>query len=517
MKGFGKNIPFEEYRRLQESLAKVVAENERLREENRLLREKVDFILRRMFGSSSEKLHPGQLELMLSLAEEAQAAGKDAASLLLADREAASAKPRAKREVRERVPAHLPAVEEVIEPEEVAAEPAKWRRIGEERTEMLDCDPTRYYRRVIVRPKYVSRQDKDAAPVIAPLPAQPQERCIAAPGLLASIAVAKYCDHLPLYRQESILRTRHGIALPRSTLARWMDLVAFWLEPVYRHLRGEVLQSGYVQIDETPIEYLDPGNGKTRQGYFWTAHAPGGDTIFHWETSRAAACLENIIPVDFTGTLQCDAYAAYSSFAGNRKTITLAGCWAHARRHFHEARDTAPLRCHWILRQIGHLYSIERKLRDQKAGPELRAALRAAQSRPILLRIHRALEKMKASKVHLPQSGFGKAIAYTLENWTELTCFADDGRIEIDNNLVENAIRPTAIGKKNWLFIGDAETGQRSAIIYTLIECCRHRGIDPQAYLRDLLTRLPAATNKMIPEFTPAKWAKARGKIKKAA
>jgi transposase len=236
MKGSGKNIPFEEYRRLQESLAKVVAENERLREENRLLREKVDFILRRMFGSSSEKLHPGQLELMLSLAEEAQAAGKDAASLLLADREAASAKPRAKREVRERVPAHLPAVEEVIEPEEVAAEPAKWRRIGEERTEMLDCDPTRYYRRVIVRPKYVSRQDKDAAPVIAPLPAQPQERCIAAPGLLASIAVAKYCDHLPLYRQESILRTRHGIALPRSTLARWMDLVAFWLEPVYRHL-----------------------------------------------------------------------------------------------------------------------------------------------------------------------------------------------------------------------------------------------------------------------------------------
>jgi hypothetical protein len=124
---------------------------------------------------------------------------------------------------------------------------------------------------------------------------------------------------------------------------------------------------------------------------------------------------------------------------------------------------------------------------------------------------------MKASKVHLPQSGFGKAIAYTLENWTELTCFADDGRIEIDNNLVENAIRQTAIGKKNWLFIGDAETGQRSAIIYTLIECCRRRGIDPQAYLRDLLTRLPAATNKMIPEFTPAKWAKARGKIKKAA
>ena len=252
MKEPGKNIPFEELRRLQERQAKLVSENERLHHENRLLREKVDFILRRMFGSSSEKLHPGQLELMLSLAEEAKEAGKDEASLLLSDdREAAlSTKPRAKREARERVPAHLPAVEEVIEPEEVAAEPAKWRRIGEERTEMLDCDPPKYYRRVIVRPKYVSREDNEAAPVVAPLPAQPQERCIAAPGLLASIAVAKYCDHLPLYRQESILRTRHGIALPRSTLARWMELVAFWLEPVYRHLRAEVLQSGYVQIDE---------------------------------------------------------------------------------------------------------------------------------------------------------------------------------------------------------------------------------------------------------------------------
>ncbi len=244
----GKNIPFEEVERLLEMLKRLEAENQRLRQENQLLREKVDFILRRMFGSSSEKLHPGQLELMLSLQEEAQALGKDGASLL--EGEAVPSKPRPKRESRERVPAHLPVVEEVLEPKEVAADPGQWRRIGEERTELLDCEPARYIRRVLIRPKYVSRADKDAAPVIAPLPALPQERCIAAPGLLASIAVAKYCDHLPLYRQESILRTRHGITLPRSTLARWMELVAFWLEPVYRHLRGEILQSGYIQVDE---------------------------------------------------------------------------------------------------------------------------------------------------------------------------------------------------------------------------------------------------------------------------
>ena len=512
----GKNIPFEEVERLQEKLKHLESENQRLRQENQLLREKVDFILRRMFGSSSEKLHPGQLELMLSLHEEAQAPGKDGASLL--EGEAVPSKPRPKRESRERVPAHLPVVEEVLEPEEVAADPGQWRRIGEERTELLDCEPARYIRRVLIRPKYVARADKDAAPVIAPLPALPQERCIAAPGLLASIAVAKYCDHLPLYRQESILRTRHGITLPRSTLARWMELVAFWLEPVYRHLRGEILQSGYIQVDETPIKYLDPGNGKTSQGYFWTTHSPGGDTLFHWETSRAAACLENIIPVDFSGVLQCDAYAAYPSFAGKHETIMLAGCWAHARRHFHDAREHTPLHSDWILRQIGHLYAIERNLRERRAGPDLREAVRAAQTRPILNRIKRTLEKISLSGRHLPKSCFGQAMAYTLENWNELTLYATNGRIEIDNNLVENAIRPTAIGKKNWLFIGDADTGQRSAIIYTLIECCRRRGIDPQAYLRDVLTRLPAATNKMIPEFTPAKWADARsGKLPKAA
>jgi hypothetical protein len=148
----------------------------------------------------------------------------------------------------------------------------------------------------------------------------------------------------------------------------------------------------------------------------------------------------------------------------------------------------------------------------------LREAVRAAQTRPILNRIKRTLEKISHSGRHLPKSCFGQAMAYTLENWNKLTLYATNGRIEIDNNLVENAIRPTAIGKKNWLFIGDADTGQRSAIIYTLIECCRRRGIDPQAYLRDVLTRLPAATNKMIPEFTPAKWAEARsGKLPKAA
>ena len=235
------------------------------------------------------------------------------------------------------------------------------------------------------------------------------------------------------------------------------------------------------------------------------------------ETSRAAACLENLVPVDFTGTIQCDGYAAYRAFADRRpsaqnspNTITLAGCWAHVRRKFHDALEQTPRTTGWLMRQLQHLYRIEAELRAHHAGPNLRAAVRAHQSRPIVERFKKALVRLKASGRYLPQSLLGQAIDYTLGQWPTLEIFLNDGRVEIDNNLVENAIRPTAIGKKNWLFIGDAGAGERSAIIYTIIESCRRRGIDPYTYLRDVLTRLPLMTNWQIPEVTPEAWAKAR-------
>jgi hypothetical protein len=293
-----------------------------------------------------------------------------------------------------------------------------------------------------------------------------------------------------------------------------MELAADWLKPIYEAIRTGVMAGGYVQVDETPINYLDPGNGKTRQGYLWTGNKPGGDVFFHWATSRAAACLGNIIPVNFNGTLQCDGYSAYRAFATERKgAVTLAGCWAHVRRKFYESLESAPRTAGWIMRQLQHLYAIESRLRETKAGPKLRQALRAAESRRIVERLERVLLRLKSSGKHLPQSPLGTAIDYTLGQWTPLQLFLADGRIEIDNNLVENAIRPTAIGKKNWLFIGEAEAGERSAILYTVIENCRHRGIDPYAYLRDVLTRLPRMTNRQIPEVIPSAWEKARSRV----
>ena len=229
--------------------------------------------------------------------------------------------------------------------------------------------------------------------------------------------------------------------------------------------------------------------------------------VYHWETSRAADCLKKVIAADFQGTLQCDAYVAYASFVKkHERNITLAGCWAHVRRNFYEAREQAPQRCGWILRQIGHLYRIEDTLRRSRAGPKKRAAVRMSQSRPICQRLHRALVLFKKSRRYLPRSAFGQAIDYALFNWPLLGVYLENSRSQIDNNLAENSIRPTALERR---------TGSSSAmpmgtqcILYTIIDSCRCRGIDPHAYLRSVLTRLPSMTNWQVKDITPEAWAK---------
>lgn len=491
-------------------LARATAEIQGVRTENKLLREKIDALLRRLFGAQSEKLDPGQLLLLLAGLDESPKAAEPVAAEEPRRSKAASPP----RERGPRWPADLPVVEQVIDPEPVKGCPEAWRCLGEEVTEQLDYEPAHFFKRRIVRRKFVRRDHSFAAPIIAPLDTL-QDRCIAAPGLIAAIVVAKFCDHLPLYRQEQIFSTRHRVQIPRQNMAQWMGLAADWLRAIYENIRTGVLGGGYVQIDETPIEYLDPGHGQTRLGYLWTCARPGGDAVFTWQVSRAATCLESIVPGSFRGFVQSDGYAAYPAFVRQHnaragcEAITLAGCWAHARRGFYEAaQQGAPRTCAWVLHQIALLYRIESALRASHAGARLREAVRAAQSAPILRRLRAALELIRERS--LPQSALGKAITYTLDLWPALEIFGSDGRIEIDNNTVENAIRPTALGKKNWLFFGAAHAGERGAILYTIVESCRRRGIDPIAYLRDVLTRLPKMTTGQIPEITPEAWAKAR-------
>jgi len=419
-------------RRLEERDRQVETSNQRLaalEKENALLREKIDALVRRLFGAKSEQLDPAQLLLLLQGMEEPPGKAPEPAAEEAPRRAKAPSPPR---ERGPRAPEHLPVIEEVIEPERVKAAPQEWRRIGEEVSERLDYEPARFLRLRTVRPRYVRRGELDARPIVAPLPESILERGIVAPGLLAQIVVSKYCDHLPLYRQESIYWTRHRVWLPRQTLAEWVGLAAQWLQPIYREIGRDVLGQGDVQIDETPIRYLAPGEGKSRLGYLWACGVPQGDGLFHWETSRAAACLDHLLPVDFRGTVQCDGYEAYDAFARRRsQTIVLAGCMAHVRRKFYDAREQAPQVAGWLLKQFAHLDHLEAQLRQARAGPDWRAAQRANLSRMVLARLQRALERLKSKHRYLPQSQMGKAIDYALRQWPALHIFLEDGRLEI--------------------------------------------------------------------------------------
>lgn len=497
-------------------------EVERLREENRLLRQKLDLVIRQLFGRKSEKLDPGQLELLLGGLEDA--GGKARASAAphpeLVEAETPERKRSRRRSTEEdrraRLPEHLPVIEEVIDPEPVRACPEAWRQIGEEISERLDYEPGRFLKLRTVRRKYVRKADRESPPLIAPLAPALIEGGIATPGLIAHIVTQKFADHLPLYRQEQIFERRHGVLIPRQTMVRWMEVAADWLRPVFERMRREMFAGSYVEADETPVRYLAPGTGKAQLGYLWAYRVPGGDTLFDWRAGRGHGCLKAFVPENFAGVLQCDAFGAYRTFAREREGVRLAGCWAHARRKFYEAFATGDARgqAGWVLRQIQHLYRIERRLRESRAGPGLRQAVRQSESRRIVERIHRALFRLKSHGRILPKSLLGKAIDYTLHQWDLLLVYLDEGRIEIDNNLVENAIRPTAVGKKNWLFIGAEGAGWRSAILFSIVESCRSRGIDPYEYLRDVLTRLPAMTNWQVATITPRAWADARAASK---
>jgi transposase len=473
-------------------------ENARLRDENRLLRQKLDQYIRHYFGGQrNEGMDKHQLELLLQ--------GLPNVVTLPAPepKPVASSRKGAPHPVRRMLAEDkLETYEIVIEPEEVQARPESWKKISEERTEQLDWVAPKIIKRVFIRPRYV----KDEQFAIAPLPPQPIEQGMVGPGLLAQILVSKYAHHLPLYRQEQMFRQQFGVDLSRKTMGSWVEQAAELLKPVYRVIREDLQRGNYLQADETPIRYLDQDvKGKSQQGYLWTYSRPGGDVIFEWRVSRSREGPKEFLK-NFRGKLQTDGYSAYESLAKERDDLTLIGCWAHTRRGFHEALAESKLAA-WFVRQIGLLYAVEKELRETKAGPQLRSAMRVWQSRPVLARLRRAMELVRGRT--LPQGLLGQAIDYALKRWEALTRFLDDGSLEIDNNLIENSIRPSALGKKNWLFIGHPGAGERSAVIYTLLGSCRRQGINPFDYLKDLFTRLPAAKITEIRRFTPSRWGKA--------
>ena len=506
----------------EDELGKLRGENARLVAENELLRQKVDLLVRKVFGASSEKLDLDQLLLF-----DPQPPKKPDGDGPAPEVESSPAKKRAKRTSREAtLPTNLPVEETVLIPEEVREQPGNYRQVSEETTTKLDYQPAQFRKLVTRRPKFVKRlasiDDPEADRfIIAPLPPSLKERSLLTPSLAAEIATNRFCDHQPYYRQEQHFLMRHGVHLPRNTMSQWMgDLSRDYLSGIYRAMHQEMLGETYLQVDETPIDYLAPGHGSTKQGYLWTLSRPDlnaasdgrGDILYQWHPGRAAKCLESLLQTpekNFTGILQCDGYQAYETHRRQAEEIELIGCWAHVRRKFHEAKDHKPKLTGWFLRQIQNLYRIEADLRTKRAGPAERERVRQWQSLPIYRRLGKALWKIKIQRVVLPKSQLGKAINYALGQWPKLERCFQDGRLEIDNNLIENGIRPTKLGAKNWLFMGSEEAGQTNAIWYTLIESCRRRKIDPWKYLVWIFGELPKikVTQGTFGKYTPAAYA----------
>ena len=467
--------------------------------------------LRRMqFGQSSEKLarEIEQLELELDELHEDDGARTT--------ERPASIQALAEKPYRKPLPDHLPREEEVHEP--CCTCPncgGAMRRLGEDVTEVLEYVPASFKVIRHVRPKLSCRVCETI--VQAPMPSLPIERGRPGPGLLAHVLVAKYADHLPLYRQSGIY-AREGVDLERSTLAGWVGRAAALLDPLIAALRREIMTSDVIHGDDPPVPVLAPGLGKTKTGRLWAYvrdGRPHGDerppaAAYFYSPDRKGEHPQLHLK-SFKGILHADGYAGFNAvFDGGQ--VTEAACWAHVRRKFFDEHETGSPLAKEALDRIGALYGIEANIRGKP--PDERRQCREQQSLPLLADLKAWLDAT------LPKlsgkSDLAKAIRYTMSRWEALTRYLHDGRIEIDNNAAERSIRGIALGRKNYLFAGSDAGGERAAAIYSLIETAKLNGLDPEAYLRHVLTRIADHKINRVAELLPWKWTAARSQAQAA-
>lgn len=469
---------------------------EKLLSENEYLKQQLSELKRMIFGSKSERFVPTD-DSQLSLFGFEQEAEKETETEQISyTRE--KAKKEKKNAVRAKIPAHLPRIEETIEPEGIEEGSKK---IGEEITEILEYNPARVFVRKIIRPKYAKPRDEGVT--IAELPSLPIPKGNAGASMLAYIMVSKFVDHLPYYRQIQIFK-RQELILSDSTINGWFNATANLLEPLYDTLELQVLQSDYIQADESPIGVQDSHKkGALHTGYQWVYRAPIGRLVlFKYHHSRARKAPEAILK-NFSGSLQTDGYQAYQNMK-TKGEITLLACMAHARRYFEKALGNDKKRAGHVLAQMQRLYHIERDARERGISFETRKRYRQLYARPILAELETWL-KNNISQT-LPKSAIGKAIAYTLNLWPKLKEYINDGRYEIDNNLIENAIRPLALGRKNYLFAGSHKAAQRAAMMYSFFATCKINQVEPLAWLTDVLNRIPEHKANKLTELLPQNW-----------
>jgi transposase len=536
---------------LKAMLAEVLAALRSSRQEGERLRERLDQLLRRLYGPRSERLNPDQPLLFPEPPENETLTPPSTEPV-------ETTKRRRKGHGRQQLPKHLPRnrrVYELSEVERVCQGCGQARAvIGQEVSEQLDYEPAslmviEHVRLTYACPCCEKRRQADAsttpaAPVTpnmptalsavavlndpaamclipvttatstfrtAPRPPSPIARGLAAPGLLAHLIVSKFCDHLPLYRCERML-ARFGVSLSRSTLCNWLAQSAGLLRPLWELLKGRVLQSRVIQTDDTPVRVQAQAAIAAHQGRLWVqvgdAAHPG--LVYFYSPNREGQWPQTFLK-GYDGFLQADAYTGYDALFASGAVVEV-GCWAHARRKFFEAQMTDPEGALYALAVIRQLYAVERQAAEQVAelrlpraeAETLRLRLRQAQSVPLLKSFGEWLDKQAA--VLLPKSPLAEAVGYARNQWAALQVYTTAGFLEIDNNAAERALRAVAIGRKNYLFFGSDVGGDTAAVLYTFTQTCRELGVEPWRYLRDVLEQLPSHPAERLAELLPDEW-----------
>jgi len=481
------------------SFDELVQANKKLEFKVSQMQFQIDQMARLLFGSKRERFIPEQDEKQLTLpfdVEEDKSVEKEQEVITYTRNK----RKRENHPGRLPLPEHLPVEEIIIEPKE---DTTGMKCIGKEVTDQLELIPAKLFIKRYIRPKYIKPQDEESLNykgVIAELPVFPIEKGIAGPGLLTQVMIDKFVDHLPIYRQIERFK-REQVKISASTINGWQEVVCNLLEPLYDTLKHRVLSQGYLQVDETPIQVLDKSKkGKTHRGYHWVYHSPLEKTVrFDYRDGRSREGPSKLLK-NFSGYLQTDGYKVYDSF-GEKKSITQLNCMAHARRGFEKALDYDKTRAEYAMGMFQKLYAIERKAKQENLSPEQRHALRLDEALPVLNELGKWI--VETYKTVLPKSAMGKATAYCIPRWDKLINYLHDGSLEIDNNLAENAIRPIALGRKNYLFAGSSRGAERAAMFYSFFGTCKKNNVNPFDWLKKVLEVIPEHKVNRLDELLP--------------
>lgn len=485
----------EEYQKQKETIDKLLSEN-------LILSERLNQLERLIFGKKNERFiaentDNKQLDLFEETSEIYTKQEPEKKEEISYERQ----KKEKKKPVRQSLPAFLKRIIETINPENL---PEEAQFFGELITEILEYKPSEIYVRQIIRPKYVIKsKDKDSENqiIVADLPSDlPLPRANAGAGLLSHLLVSKYVDHLPFYRQKQIFK-RQKIDLAESTINNWFSSVCKLLEPLHNELKKQIQQNSYIQADESPMPVLTKDKpGSTHKGYQWVYHSPPDKLVFFdYRKSRDRSGPTEFLK-NFSGILQTDGYAAYNDF-GKHLNITLSACWAHVRRKFEHALKNYQAVAKPIMLKIQSIYAIERRIKDENFTEEEILEIRQKESKPIIEELEALLFAQKDNI--LPKSDIGKAINYALSLMPRLKVYFTDARVLIDNNLVENTIRPLALGRKNYLFAGSHEGAQRAAMMYSFFGSCKLNKVEPYLWLKTTLEKIQDYNIQNIKELLP--------------